>query len=935
MSAVLIDLHDDVREALQFISPNLQRDEWVKVGMAIKSEFGDAGFDLFNDWSKDGDNYNEAGVRSTWRSIKAGGGVTIKTLFKLARDGGYRSSANPAPRVIDPEESKQREEARQRQEKERQKQRSEGSRTSALLWSEGEATKPDHPYPVRKRQQPTDTIKELHVDRAAAILGYRPTATVNDKKVPLVGRLLLVPYLKKEDGKRCITAIEMIDETGAKVLNWGSDRSGAYWSPVKMPQSGSVQQILIGEGMATALTVYRATGILSLAAGSASNLPAVAQTLRAEYPEAELGLLSDLGNGEAQAGKAARLVGARLIKPILPEASTGTDFNDLACDDEECGMEKLKAIIEQAMANDPVLEPLPVDAANELVSFRHGEGQFTVNQTGVWYQAPPNSNGVTPAPQWVCAELHVVAQTRTSKSEEWGRMLVWHDEDGVRHQWAMPNELLQGDGLVVRQELSRLGLQMAHGRAARELLSSYLSVCPCDARARCVDRMGWHGTIYVTPSESIGQENEIVVFQNAQAIEPALSVSGSVESWKDSVAALAKGNSRLVFALSVAFGAPIVEVVGADSGGIHFRGKSSSGKTTALKVAASVWGDPNTYPRLWRATTNGLEGLAALHNDGLLILDELSQIAAKDVGDSAYLLANGQGKSRASKSGNARQAARWRLLFLSAGEESLVAMMAKAGKKANAGQEIRLADIEADAGVGMGIFEELHGQLTPSAMALAIKDAAASNHGAAGMAWLRLIVSDRPALADFIKQGIDQFTKEVVPANAEGQVVRVGQRFGLVAMAGELATHYGLTGWSQNEAIEAAKKCFSAWLASFGGTGNREDRALLSQVKAFFELHGSARFEDWVNASGRVVNNRAGFRKVDTEGQVTFYVLPEAFKEICKGFDPKVAAKALASAGWIAPDRSGGYQQKPRLPEMPASRCYVFTPRMWEDDHAT
>ncbi|WP_457589305.1 DUF927 domain-containing protein, partial [Legionella pneumophila] len=49
--------------------------------------------------------------------------------------------------------------------------------------------------------------------------------------------------------------------------------------------------------------------------------------------------------------------------------------------------------------------------------------------------------------------------------------------------------------------------------------------------------------------------------------------------------------------------------------------------------------------RLWRSTTNGLEGLAALHNDGLLILDELSQMDPREAGEAAYLLANGQGKT--------------------------------------------------------------------------------------------------------------------------------------------------------------------------------------------------------------------------------------------------------------------------------------------------
>ena len=399
------------------------------------------------------------------------------------------------------------------------------------------------------------------------------------------------------------------------------------------------------------------------------------------------------------------------------------------------------------------------------------------------------------------------------------------------------------------------------------------------------------------------------------------------------MARLAAGNSRLVFALSVAFAGPLADVIGEDSGGFHFRGASSSGKSTALKAAASVWGSPDTYPRLWRATANGLEGLAALHNDCLLILDELSQMDPKEAGEASYLLANGLGKARASRTGTARQSARWRLLFLSAGEESLTALMARAGRKANAGQEIRLADIDADAGAGMGAFEVLHDQPTPAALALAVKDATLRNHGAVGVEWLRRIVADRSNLPDLIAAGIKHFVGENAPKDSAGQVFRVAKRFALVAVAGELATHYGLTGWEEGEATRAAEKCFAVWLESFGGTGNREERAMLSQVRAFFETHGASRFEDVSAASDQKVPNRAGFYRTDPNGNREYLVLLEAFKrDVCQGFDAKAVALALSREGWLAKGEAGRLTQKPRLPGLGTPRCYVLTGRMWEGE---
>jgi hypothetical protein len=55
----------------------------------------------------------------------------------------------------------------------------------------------------------------------------------------------------------------------------------------------------------------------------------------------------------------------------------------------------------------------------------------------------------------------------------------------------------------------------------------------------------------------------------------------------------------------------------------------------------------------------------------------------------------------------------------------------------------------------------------------------------------------------------------------EGQEKRAAARFALIALAGELATEYGITGWPEGAAIEAAAAGFEAWRAERGhGTTN-------------------------------------------------------------------------------------------------------------------
>lgn len=559
-----------------------------------------------------------------------------------------------------------------------------------------------------------------------------------------------------------------------------------------------------------------------------------------------------------------------------------------------------------------------------VTSCTFGGGRFEVSDKGVHFFGI-DKEGKEQPPQWICSPLHVVAKTRDEKNGEWGRLLEWQDDDGKKHQWAMPLELLEGDGSEVRRELARMGLHISPNPTARNLLAAYVKVWPVEDRALCVDRLGWHKGIYVTPMQTIGNAGEHVVFQNSHAVEPAFSTSGTEHEWRDSVAALAQGNSRLVLAISAAFAGPLADIAGEDSGGFHFRGASSSGKSTTLNLAASIWGNPKSYVRSWRSTTNGLEGLATLHNDGLLILDEISQVDPNEVGNAAYLLANGQGKSRATRNGLAREPQRWRLLFLSAGEESLSAIMERAGKKSSAGQEIRLADIAADAGAGMGIFEELYGYPSPAALALEIKDVCAKYHGTAGIQWLNHIVENREKLAEIINEKMKQFVDEVTPKNATGQVSRVARRFALVAIAGELATLYGLTGWDADESTNSARRCFAAWLEGFGGNSNREERAILEHIRAFIETHGASRFEHIDAQNDQRISNRVGFYRVRENGSREYLIPTETFRrEVCRGLDFKTAVQVLKKSGLLIPAKDGKPSHVVRLPGLGTPRVYVI-----------
>ena len=523
------------------------------------------------------------------------------------------------------------------------------------------------------------------------------------------------------------------------------------------------------------------------------------------------------------------------------------------------GPEVLTALLSAARPWVPPVAPdPPVDGSSAYVSF----GPYQMNAKGLFFDSGKEDAPVL----WLSAPFEVLAQTRNALGSDWGLLLRWEDPDGRAHEWAMPRETLGGRGDELWRNLLRNGLPIASSATSRNKLADYLGLVRVGARARSVTRIGWHpspsGPVFVLPDITFGEgAGERVIWQTEARNETFFNGSGSVEDWREQIGRCCVGNSRLVMAVSVAFAAPLLDLANEESGGFHLVGKSRSGKTVVLCVGGSVWGGGgvNGFIRTWRATANGLEGIAEGHSDGLLPLDEMGQVDPREAGEIAYMLANGAGKARAGRDGSARRPAQWRLLFLSSGELSLADKMAEAGKRVRAGQEVRLVDIPADAGAGMGIFENLHGAASPGEFAEMLREAAARCYGAPIRLYLdaltERLAADRDGLRALLETNRREFMAKHLPASASPQVRSVCGRFALVAAAGSLATIFGITGWPDEEAERAAGICFRAWLERRGSAEDQEIESGIRQVIRYLEEHGSSRFEPaWENGGEPLPN---------------------------------------------------------------------------------
>lgn len=962
-----------IRSALQHIPANLPRDEWARVGMAIKSEFpDDTGRDLFTEWSATAEGFDAKATRSTWQSIKAGGGVGIGTLLHLAKQNGFalpkpdQAPAQPDPATV-ARLASERAAKQQADQAQQQAAHDHAASEAALLWQQATETG-DSAYLTRKGVQPYGV--RFAADGCVLV-------PVRDASGKLWNVQRIAPSKPANGGPD-------------KVFLRGSKKAG-LWHWCGDPTGVAV--LLVAEGYATAASLHQGTGRPVAVAFDAGSLLQVAKALHQAHPAALMVICGDddvqtyarTGNnpGRDKATAAARAVGGLAVFPEgLPAGAS--DFNDMHA---AAGLDAVRACIDAAIDAHQVAQtdaqstqaakqgqhtkpkqnkrsgPNAATAGNAGSGGDRAYEPFTVDNSGVWF-CGADQDGKRKPPEWICSRLDVEARTRDQDGGGWGYFLTFADPLGHKKQWAMPARMLSSDGGEYRATLLNMGLLISTTPRARNLLTQYIQTRTPEEFASCTDRVGWHnGRAFVLPKETIGDSEERIVFQSDAPIENTFKTKGTPDQWRDRVGAWCVGNSRMVFAVACAFAGPLLRPAGMESGGFHYRGDSSSGKTTALKLAASVYGGAN-YLQRWRATDNALEAIAAQHCDGLLILDELAQIDPKTAGECAYMLANEQGKARATRTGTPRARQAWRLLFLSAGELGLSDHMAEGQKRTRVGQEVRMVDIAADAGAGMGAFENLHGMAGGAAFAKHVTGEAQTVYGATGRAWLQWCVDHADTLKADIRTASNTLASSMIPKDSSGQAERVGARFALVGAAGEIATAAGLTGWPVGESERAARACFNAWLAARGGNGNGEVVAMLRQVRRFLETHGESRFALW-HRQGDDHNSktlqRVGFRRVftadgeafkdigandrgleptmsyvlDQGGAVHYYVLPECFRaEICSGFDYKAVARVLVDSGCLQVDKGRAFDAKHRLPGMGKNpvACYVVTPAIFALD---
>lgn len=181
-----------------------------------------------------------------------------------------------------------------------------------------------------------------------------------------------------------------------------------------------------------------------------------------------------------------------------------------------------------------------------------------------------------------------------------------------------------------------------------------------------------------------------------QSVQP----HGSEVVWYQTALECRKMSVTARIMLAASFASPLLSVVGSLPFFVHLWGvDSGTGKTVALMLAASVWGNPavGSYTQTFNGTQVGQERTAAFLNHLPYCLDEL-QLTKDSRGKSSfdvYQLAQGVGRSRGKRTGGVEITPTWDCCFLTTGESPLTTI------SAGAGAVNRVIDIECTAGAAV------------------------------------------------------------------------------------------------------------------------------------------------------------------------------------------------------------------------------------------
>lgn len=520
------------------------------------------------------------------------------------------------------------------------------------------------------------------------------------------GTTLLLPL---KDGTGAVVNLQRIwwdreSERWVKTYEKGARRAGTYHAIKGLPGT-----IAICEGYSTGLSIAEATGWTVLCAMDSGQLMAVAKMARAKAPRATLVVAGDDDwksdrNVGIEAGKAAaEAVGARLLVPEWPAGhpERGTDWNDLH---SSLGLEAVRVALCGRPAVEARVAPQEVESAVEVVSPRemiHPMPDGWREERGHLLRKVVTAKGKT---EWisVCYPAIWVRGRAVSLETRDHYVTLAHGSQRAEGEEVPAAEACQArllvawrrKGLPVSSNTAKVLVDYIDGAIALmdqdEAEAAQTGRRPKWPTVALASSTGWlpdgsafvrgfDGVHFAEGAASMDLRMGLLEGEQRDTVK-AVVASGSVEGWRAAVEPVLKAHPRAAYAMAAAVVPPLLRIFApvGSAFALDLSGNSSVGKTTALKLAASIWGTGRIVGN-WKDTNTASERIAGAMR-GLPIFRDESQLAddLTAAGNWVYEITQGRGKARGTITGT-QKSATYESVLISTGETPLAGMREAGG----------------------------------------------------------------------------------------------------------------------------------------------------------------------------------------------------------------------------------------------------------------
>ena len=258
----------------------------------------------------------------------------------------------------------------------------------------------------------------------------------------------------------------------------------------------------------------------------------------------------------------------------------------------------------------------------------------------------------------------------------------WQDIVVEKNTIASKNKILQ---------LANRGIEVNENNA-KELITYLADIITLNINEipvnKGIGRLGWIGDTFSPYTQELKYDGDL----SFKSVFECVKEKGNFEKWKEECIELRKNKvAHLVIASS--FAAPLIELVGGLPFVVHLWGGTGSGKTVALMVAMSVWGNPEIgkLVKTLNSTQVALARYASFLHNVPFAGDELQTIKSRweSFDKLVMYLTEGIDKGRGVSSGGVEEQKEWRCCFLFTGEEPITK------KNSGGGVKNRVIEIEA------------------------------------------------------------------------------------------------------------------------------------------------------------------------------------------------------------------------------------------------